>query len=216
MNTGVPDEQYPIDIQAGADEREQKKELLKQFFEQENIQYEDGIPVNYSKFLYLFGEQNTGKLALVKEVAQELYGNQWESKIYIRVDDGQRYPYKLHAHKVESSRKVLLLTHKRCHWQKWKELYPSSKTFIFEGIEVIPNSQGLMTIRYGDFSQQFRATNTQFRNDLHQTVRHFFEQHNLSSTLADSLCQRFVEHIRSNNINTLNAMTSAEVSNQQV
>ena len=215
MNS-LPDDQCPINIQAVASNRDEKRDLLKQFFEQENLQYEDGVPVNYSKFLYLFGEQNTGKQTLVKEIAQELYGNQWESKVYIRVDDGQRYPYKLHAHKVESSRKVLLLTHKRCHWQKWKELYPTTRTYSFEGSEITPNSHGHLTIRYEQLFQQLRENNLTLRNELHQTVCDFFNEHNLSPTQADALRSRFVEHFRRNTINTLNAITSAEVVHQQV
>lgn len=211
----IPDQEYPITIQATASTRDEKKMLMKHFFETDEVENEEGILVNRSKFLYLFGEKNTGKLTIIKETAQEVYGNDWESKIYIRVDEGQRYPYKLHAHKVESSRKVIFLTNKRCHWQKWRDLYPSTKTFLFEGVELIPNSQGLLTIRYNDFFQHLRNNNVEIRNQINQVVFDFFIEQNLSESLASSLTNRFTEVWRTRNIQTLTAIQNAEVPNEQ-
>jgi hypothetical protein len=209
----LPYEHHPFDWNQIAREREQKKSLLKDFFENESVDYMNDIPRATHKFLYLYGHTNTGKLTLVKEVAQETFGNDWESKVYLRIDDGQRFPYKLHAHKVESSRKVILITNKRVHWLKWKELYPTTKTFFFEGAEVIPSTQGHVTIRYTEYFQQNKNNNIQMKSDIDQIIASFFQGHNLSEELSvelrSSIKNRLIEHWR----NSVNLFQASEVTN---
>ena len=205
----IPDEQYAIEFNSYADNYDNKKEILKHFLQEDTIDYQDGI--NSNKFLYLYGPANTGKLAILKEVALEIFGDQWERRIYLRQDDGQRYPYKLHAHKVEYSRKVILLTDKRAHWRKWRELYPTTKTFRFEGAEVIPNTN--ITIRWTDYFTQNTTNNLVFKTEIDTMISSFFQEHNLSETLSNQLRNtiknRIIEHYRSN----LELLQSSEVSN---
>jgi hypothetical protein len=212
----IPDEQQPIHFTSGADTRDLKKELLKQFFEQENIQYEDGVYRNYSKFLYLYGGPQTGKLSLLKQVAEEVFGHHWETKIYLRVDDGQRYPYKLHAHKVESSKKVVLVTDKRVHWRKWHELYPTTQTFFFEGAEVETRPHGQMTIQYIDFFQHYRTLRTDFQNNLQNRIHTFFQANNLPSDLAGALYNQIKQEEIDFFPRVLHALDAAEITTQQV
>jgi DNA polymerase III delta prime subunit len=212
----IPDEQQPIHFTTGADTRDGKKELLKHFLEQENIQYQDGVYRNYSKFLYLYGGPQTGKLSFLKEVAEEVFGHHWETKIYLRVDDGQRYPYKLHAHKVESSKKVILVTEKRVHWRKWQELYPTTQTFLFEGVEAESRPHGQMTIQYTDFFQHYRTLRTEFQNNLQTTINNFFQANNLSTSLAGSLYVQIRQQELEFFPRVLGALNAAEITNQQV
>ncbi len=212
---GIPDDEQPIDFTNGADTRDTKKELLKNFLEQDNIQYEEGVYRNYSKFLYLYGGPQTGKLSFLKEVAEEVFGHHWETKIYLRIDDGQRYPYKLHAHKVESSRKVILVTDKRAHWRKWKELYPTTQTFHFQGTEVERRPDGQLLLQYTDFYDTFRALRTDFHHTIQTTINTFFQSNNLPTALAGPLHTQIRQQEVELFTRILNAMDNAEIRNQQ-
>lgn len=180
----LPDEQNPFEWNHAASERQQKKLILKDFFENESLEYINDISRATHKFLYLYGDTNTGKLTLLKEVAQEIFGNDWESDVYLRIDDGQRFPYKLHAHKVESSRKVILLTNKRAHWLKWRELYPTTKTFLFEGEELTPSPNGSLLIDYNRYRVGRENVSTNFKRSLETLLE---QQEGLSEALKKQL-----------------------------
>lgn len=208
-----PQQEYTIDFNSFADTYDSKKELLKYFLQEDSVQYQDGVPVNSNRFLYLYGPVNSGKYTILKEVAKEVYGDNWEQQIYLRQDDGQRYPYKLHAHKVEYSRKIILLTDKTVHWRKWRELYPTTKAFRFEGAEVIPTTQGHVTIRYTEYFEQNKNNNIQMKSDIDQIIASFFQTHNLSEELSlqlrNSIKNRLIEHWR----NSVNVFQASEVTN---
>jgi hypothetical protein len=144
-----------------------KEEALKTFLEmppqQEMV---NGIPMNTSKFLYLYGKQSTGKLFLLKKLAKEKFGQNWENTIYLRVDEGKKYPYKLHAHKVESSSKVILVTDSLEHYTKWKELYPATRAIEFLGEEHLVPEQGTCRVRISQFEEMRNDRNSHIRKEL--------------------------------------------------
>jgi hypothetical protein len=123
--------------------RDEKVDALRQFFNTNDQRFNQaGLLQNHCKYLFLIGEENTGKMHLVEKAAKEIYGENWTSKVYIRRDEGQKFPYKLHAHKVESSAKVIFITTTTAHWNKWVELYPTTKCMEFHEADLveIPNS----------------------------------------------------------------------------
>lgn len=137
-----------------------KNEALKRFLKMDPT---DPLSV---KFLFLYGKSSTGKLFLLTKIAKELYGSSWESKVYSRVDEGKKFPYKLHAHKVESSIKVVLITDNISYYQKWKELYPNTKAFEFIGEEYLSNEVGTLRIRKDQYEELRLERNTKIRTDL--------------------------------------------------
>ena len=203
---------FPFHADVRCDTTESKKELLKQFLVAEDIQYEDGIPVNRAKFLYLYGAHNTGKYTLLKEIAQEVFGSQWEQRMYIRLDEGQKFPYKLHAHKVESSQKIVLVTDKQDYWLKWKDLYPASKTFHFEGAEITPTPQGHVTIDWPVFMSHHMPRLTTFQTTTKQTVQTFFIRHSLPAELANELVSQITTETKNYGRDLFNILTSSEIS----
>ena len=146
-----------------------KEEALKTFLEmppqQEMV---NGVPMNTSKFLYLYGKQSTGKLFLLKKLAKEKFGQNWENTIYLRVDEGKKYPYKLHAHKVESSSKVILVTDTLEHYPKWKELYPATRAIEFLGEEYLYPEQGTCRVRISQFEEMRNDRNSHIRKELRE------------------------------------------------
>jgi hypothetical protein len=200
----LPDEHHPFDWNQIAREREQKKSLLKDFFENESVDYMNDIPRATHKFLYLYGDTNTGKLTFVKEVAQETFGNDWESKVYLRIDDGQRFPYKLHAHKVESSRKVILITNKRVHWLKWKELYPATQTYVFEGQELTPSPNGSLLIQYDRYRTSRETASNDFKRSIETVLQEYVVQGKVTDDIKTQIHRKikdlFCEFLRTEHV----------------
>ena len=159
-----------------AENPEEKETQLTNFFQNNEVEYmENGIPRFRNKFLFLYGEDNTGKLTFLNRVAQNVIGDNWESKVYIRKDEGQRFPYKLHAHKVENSVKIIFVTSSRVHWHKWKELYPITKAMEFRGAEIQNNLDAngfaIYTIGSNELIQNRRNTREQELQHIEEIVR---------------------------------------------
>ena len=117
-------------------------------------------------FLFLYGERDTGTIPIVESVAQEVFGDNWKRHVYVRIDDGQQYPYKLHGEKVATSDKVIFISRDNRHFRKWRELYQDSRVVRFEyHHEELPLRQRILAL-IGDV-QAGRAT----LNDLITPVR---------------------------------------------
>lgn len=82
-------------------------------------------------FLFLYGERDTGTIPIVESVAQVVFGNNWKRHVYIRIDDGQQYPYKLHGDKVATTDKVIFISRDNRHLGKWREMYHASQIVRF-------------------------------------------------------------------------------------
>jgi hypothetical protein len=132
------------------------------------------MPRFRNKFLFLYGEDDTGKLTFLSKVAKTLHGDEWESKVYIRKDEGQKFPYKLHAHKVESSVKIIFITNTKTHWHKWRELYPMTKAMEFRGAEfennLDPGGGIIYRIGWARFNENRRSTRDQELQDIETIV----------------------------------------------
>jgi len=83
-------------------------------------------------FLFLYGERDTGTISIVESVAQEVFGDSWKRHVYLRIDDGQQYPYKLHGNKVATSDKVIFISTEDRHLRKWLDMYHASRCVRFE------------------------------------------------------------------------------------
>jgi hypothetical protein len=83
-------------------------------------------------FLFLYGERDTGTISIVESVAQEVFGENWKRHVYLRIDDGQQYPYKLHGNKVATSDKVIFISTEDRHLRKWLDMYHASRCVRFE------------------------------------------------------------------------------------
>jgi hypothetical protein len=105
---------------------------------------EDAIRFN---FLFLHGDRDTGTLPIVESVAREVFGENWKRHVYIRIDNGQQYPYKLHGDKVAISDKVIFISRGREHANKWLEMYRASQIVRFvEPYEVLNLRQRILGI----------------------------------------------------------------------
>jgi hypothetical protein len=82
-------------------------------------------------FLFLYGERDTGTISIVESVAQDVFGENWKRNVYLRIDDGQQYPYKLHGNKVATSDKVIFISTEDRHLRKWLEMYRASRCVRF-------------------------------------------------------------------------------------
>jgi hypothetical protein len=82
-------------------------------------------------FLFLYGERDTGTISIVESVAQEVFGENWKRHVYLRIDDGQQYPYKLHGNKVATSDKVIFISTEDRHLRKWLDMYHASRCVRF-------------------------------------------------------------------------------------
>lgn len=152
---------------------ETKREFLKGFFNTNIINYDtNNIPYVSNKFLYLYGEKNSGKQYYIEEVAKQVFGDDWKSKVYLRIDDGQKYPYKLHAHKVESSVKVILISNSTDNFIKWKALYSNSLLVHFvndnseEGFEITENNEAIYKITLVKWHEYNMASLLEFRKKI--------------------------------------------------
>lgn len=183
------EETAPFHVDCIAESREQKESMLRDFFMNDIFEEVDGVPRNRNKFLYLFGDENTGKLQILKQIAEEVFGSQWESKLYLRIDEGQKFPYKLHAHKVESSRKVVFVTKSRVTWNKWKDLYPALKTYQFMGAEINQSNDGIVQIRYTEYVLKRMRRQQKFKED----IKLLFQNENTHNTLLMKVLERMRE-----------------------
>lgn len=191
------EENAPFIHDTWAENQEQKLDALREFLVNDNIRNnDDGATVNYNKFLYLYGARNTGKLALLQQVAQEVYGDRWESKIYLREDMGQRYPYKLHAHKVESSKRVIFVTSSRITWAKWKEMYPTMRTFQFIGVEHEPSTDGLVRIVYSEYFQKNQRRKEELKREMKDMIKEICQNLNLSDEVETVFQERILGRLR--------------------
>ncbi len=193
---GMTEENAPFESNLMVDTTETKTEVLRDFFQNDWFEEMDGVQINRNKFLYLYGEQNTGQLSILKKVAQEVFGDRWESKVYLRMDEGQRYPYKLHAHKVESSKRVVFITHSRLTWAKWKELYPGLRTFTFVGAEVQPDTSGIVRIRYSDHFSRNQQRKEDFARDIQQILTDTCQSMNVPEDVLRVLKEKLMQRIR--------------------
>lgn len=105
----------------------------------------DAIQYN---FLFLYGERDTGTIPIVESVAQEVFGDNWKRHVYVRIDDGQQYPYKLHGNKVATSDKVIFISTEDRHLGKWMYMYRASRRarFVEPHGELLPLRQRLLTM----------------------------------------------------------------------
>ena len=164
-----------VEFNYRAENAHDKEQVLTSFFENNDVDHmENGIPRFRNKFLFLYGENDTGKLTFLNKVAQAVLGDEWESKVYIRLDGGQKFPYKLHAHKVESSVKIIFITNTKIHWHKWRELYPMTKAMEFRGAEfennLDPGGAIIYRIGWNRFDQNRRNTREQELRDIETIV----------------------------------------------
>lgn len=128
----------------------------------------------YNKFLYLYGDKNTGKQFYLEDVAKEVFDDKWKSIIYIRMDEGQKFPYKLHAHKVESSEKVILISNSIDNYNKWKEFYPKTQIVKFvnddieDGLESTENNEAIYKITLTKWRELNQKTLLDYRNRINE------------------------------------------------
>jgi hypothetical protein len=103
--------------------------------------------IQYS-FLFLCGERDTGTISIVESVAQEVFGDNWKRHVYLRIDDGQQYPYKLHGNKVATSDKVIFISTEDRHLRKWLDMYRASRLvrFVERHGELLPLRQRLLAM----------------------------------------------------------------------
>jgi hypothetical protein len=99
-------------------------------------------------FLFLYGERDTGTISIVESVAQEVFGENWKRHVYLRIDDGQQYPYKLHGNKVATSDKVIFISTEDRHLRKWFDMYHASRCVRFMGVhgDLLPLRQRLLAM----------------------------------------------------------------------
>jgi len=99
-------------------------------------------------FLFLYGERDTGTISIVESVAQDVFGENWKRNVYLRIDDGQQYPYKLHGNKVATSDKVIFISTEDRHLRKWLEMYRASRCvrFVEPHGELLPLRQRLLAM----------------------------------------------------------------------
>lgn len=159
-----------------------KRQFLKEFFNTNTILYDtNNMPFVSNKFLYLYGEKNSGKQYYVEEVAKQVFGDDWKSKVYLRIDDGQKYPYKLHAHKVESSVKVILISNSTDNFIKWKALYSNSLLVHFvndsseEGFELTENNEAIYKITLVKWHEYNMTSLREFREKIKNVTTNYPE-----------------------------------------
>jgi hypothetical protein len=152
---------------------EEKREFLKTFFNTNTIRYDtNNIPYISNKFLYIYGEKNSGKQYYIEEVAKKVFGDDWKSKVYLRIDDGQKYPYKMHAHKVESSVKVILISNSTDNYTKLKALYTNTLLAKFvnddseDGFEINKNNEAIYKITLVKWHEYNMESLLKFKNKV--------------------------------------------------
>lgn len=120
-------------------------------------------------FLFLYGERDTGTISIVESVAQDVFGENWKRHVYLRIDDGQQYPYKLHGNKIATSDKVIFISTDDRHLRKWLDMYHASRCVQFTGVygDLMPLRERLLAMIEGIHAREPRLA-----NDL----RHLVEQ----------------------------------------
>ena len=120
-------------------------------------------------FLFLYGERDTGTISIVESVAQEVFGENWKRHVYLRIDDGQQYPYKLHGNKIATSDKVIFISTEDRHLRKWLDMYHASRCVQFTGVygDLLPLRQRLLAMIEGIHAREPRLAND---------IRHLVEQ----------------------------------------
>ena len=208
---GVNEENVPFDSEWQPNTTELKTNALRDFLLNDYFEDINGVQINRNKFLYLYGEQNTGQLSILKTVAREVFGDRWESKVYLRIDEGQRYPYKLHAHKVESSKRVIFITHSKLSWAKWKELYPRMRTFTFLGAETQANDESIVRVRYSQHFTENQQRKENFARDIQTIVSETCQQMNVPTNVIDLLKEKLMRRIRDDWMAQHNIFIASEV-----
>ena len=127
---------------------EEKRGFLRNFMSDRAPQEMSRVDAIRHNFLFLYGERDTGTISIVESVAQEVFGDNWKRHVYLRIDDGQQYPYKLHGSKVAISDKVIFISTEDRHLRKWLDMYHASRRVRFEGVHgnLLPLRERLLAI----------------------------------------------------------------------
>ena len=200
----VDDQNIFINFDTICESRQSKEDTLRNFF---NLPRSFDEAFNTNKFLFLYGHEDTGKLMIVTQIARELFGSTWRNNIYIRVDDGQQYPYKLHAHKVESSSKVIFITNKRRHWQKWREMYPGTKAYQFTGSEANIEANGNVRLQYQNYQERKIQLVGQLRSDVSLLLNRYKNEGKITEQVTNELQRNIyslIVEMHQNDMNNLN------------
>ena len=125
-----------------------KETFLRNFMSDRAPQEMPRVEAIRHNFLFLYGERDSGTISIVESVAQEVFGDDWKRHVYLRIDDGQQYPYKLHGSKVATSDKVIFISTEDRHLRKWLDMYRASRRVRFTGVhgDLLPLRQRLLAM----------------------------------------------------------------------
>ena len=161
-----------------------------------------------SKFLYLYGVTGTGKLELTKNIAREVFGNDWESKIYLRIDEGQKFPYKLHGTKVSNS------TNTSNYLEKWIELYSSTKCVEFRGCELMYRApRTIMQIKWEDYTDKSTKLQLMINTKLDTLKQDLVKSKRIDTDTEKIITEKIQELNKIMNISFLNLLDTDIVNN---
>ena len=167
-----------------------------------------------SKFLYLYGVTGTGKLELTKNIAREVFGNDWESKIYLRIDEGQKFPYKLHGTKVSNSKKVIFITNTSNYLEKWIELYSSTKCVEFRGCELMYRApRTIMQIKWEDYTDKSTKLQLMINTKLDILKQDLVKSKRIDTDTEKIITEKIQELNKIMNISFLNLLDTDIVNN---
>ena len=167
-----------------------------------------------SKFLYLYGVTGTGKLELTKNIAREVFGNDWESKIYLRIDEGQKFPYKLHGTKVSNSKKVIFITNTSNYLEKWIELYSSTKCVEFRGCELLYRApRTIMQIKWEDYTDKSTKLQLMINTKLDMLKQDLVKSKRIDIDTEKIITEKIQELNKIMNISFLNLLDTDIVNN---
>ena len=167
-----------------------------------------------SKFLYLYGVTGTGKLELTKNIAREVFGNDWESKIYLRIDEGQKFPYKLHGTKVSNSKKVIFITNTSNYLEKWIELYSSTKCVEFRGCELMYRApRTIMQIKWEDYTDKSTKLQLMINTKLDMLKQDLVKSKRIDTDTEKIITEKIQELNKIMNISFLNLLDTDIVNN---
>lgn len=167
-----------------------------------------------SKFLYLYGVTGTGKLELTKNIAREVFGNDWESKIYLRIDEGQKFPYKLHGTKVSNSKKVIFITNTSNYLEKWIELYSSTKCVEFRGCELMYRApRTIMQIKWEDYTDKSTKLQLMINTKLDTLKQDLVKSKRIDTDTEKIITEKIQELNKIMNISFLNLLDTDIVNN---
>ena len=125
-----------------------KETFLRNFMNDRAPEHMPRVEAIRHNFLFLYGERDSGTISIVESVAQEVFGDDWKRHVYLRIDDGQQYPYKLHGSKVATSDKVIFISTEDRHLRKWLDMYRASRRVRFTGVhgDLLPLRQRLLAM----------------------------------------------------------------------